>query len=265
VSAEALSETPAVARLPGGHLDYTLRRNPRSRGLRVTVDPVRGVIVSVPPAARRGWSRPEPMVEGFLAEREPWIRRHVERHARERAVLVGRGAIGEGALVRYRGSLHRVRLERGAPRLRRSTVERVGEAEEDVLLVRIAARDHRAPARVLREWCRDRAAEAIDAAIARHAVPLGVAPVAVGLRDPRSRWGSASRTGRLSFSWRLVLAPPEALDTVVVHELAHLRVFGHGPRFWTLVETRRPDHRVWRRWLRAHAVELHGAMPDEGA
>ena len=80
------------------------------------------------------------------------------------------------------------------------------------------------------------------------------------LRDPRSRWGSASRAGRLSFSWRLVLAPPEALETVVIHELAHLRVFGHGPGFWALVAARRPDHVAWRHWLRDHSMELHGAL-----
>ena len=103
------------------------------------------------------------------------------------------------------------------------------------------AADRRAPAEVLREWLRERARAAIDRDIERHAPALAVRPVAVTLRDPATRWGSASREGRLSFSWRLVLAPPEALETVVVHELAHLRVFGHGPRFWELVASRRPD------------------------
>jgi autotransporter passenger strand-loop-strand repeat protein len=92
------------------------------------------------------------------------------------------------------------------------------------------------------------------------ATALGVVPTAVALRDPRSRWGSSSRQGRLMFSWRLVLAPPEALETVVIHELAHLRVFGHGPRFWAVVASRRPDHLDWRRWLRTHSLELHGAL-----
>ena len=77
-----------------------------------------------------------------------------------------------------------------------------------------------------------------------------------------SRWGSCSTTGALSFSWRLVLAPPEALETVVIHELAHLRVFGHGPRFWSVVASRRPDHAIWRRWLRDHSIELHGALDE---
>ena len=91
-------------------------------------------------------------------------------------------------------------------------------------------------------------------------LPEMLAQPRLSLRDPRTRWGSASRSGRLSFSWRLILAPPDALETVVCHELAHLRVFGHGPRFWALVETRRPDHRVWRRWLHDHSTELHRAL-----
>lgn len=260
-----MTETPVVTMLPGGPLAYTLRRNARSRGLRVTVDPVRGVIASVPPATRRAWARPEPLIKAFLAEREVWIRRHLERHARQRAVIEDRGALGDGALVRFRGTLHRLRIEPGAPRLRRSTVERVGEAAGDVLVVRLAAGDRRTLAAVLREWCRDRAAEAIEREVARNAAVLGVSPAAVSIRDPRSRWGSASREGRIMLSWRLVLAPSEALETVVVHELAHLRVFGHGPRFWALVATRRPDHAVWRRWLRTHSLELHAALADEGA
>ena len=61
-------------------------------------------------------------------------------------------------------------------------------------------------------------------------------------------------------SWRLALATPDALETVVVHELAHLRVFGHGPRFWALVASRGPNHLADRAWLRRHSHELHTAF-----
>jgi predicted metal-dependent hydrolase len=126
----------------------------------------------------------------------------------------------------------------------------------------MGSRDRRPVAAVLRDWLTKRARSAIEEAIDRHAGSMGVTPVRLDLRDPRTRWGSASRNGRLMLSWRLVLAPPEALETVVVHELAHLRVFGHGPRFWQLVGSRVPDHRRWRRWLREHSAELHGAFDD---
>jgi predicted metal-dependent hydrolase len=253
----------ATLELPGGPIEYLVRRSSRSRRLRVTIDPLDGVIVSLPPSTRRGWARPEPMVESFLREREAWLRRHLTSHARQRAELAGRGGVADGARVRFRGELHRLRLvpadSADAPS-RRSRVTREGSADGDEIIVRLSIRDGRTVSEVLVDWFRDRARTALEREIAAHAPALKVEPAGFALRDPKSRWGSASREGRLSFSWRLVLAPPEALETVVVHELAHLRVFGHGPRFWSLVTSRRPDHVEWRRWLAAHSLELHEAL-----
>lgn len=228
----------------------------------MTIDPRHGVVVSIPPARRRGWARAEAdgRVQAFLLERERWVLRHLDRLARDRAAQRARGGARDGGVVRYRGEPHRVRLLRTAPAARRSTVERTGADDGDELAIRIAPRDRRLPERVLEAWLRDRAREAIDRSVAYHAAALGVAPRVVDLRDPKTRWGSASRQGRLMFSWRLVLAPPDALETVVVHELAHLRVFGHGPRFWAVVASRRPTHLADRAWLRRHAHELHTAL-----
>jgi predicted metal-dependent hydrolase len=248
--------------LSGGSVGYTLRRSPRSRGLRVTVDPRRGVVVSVPVATRRGWSDPRREVERFLREREAWVQRHVARLERERAQVAARGGLVDGATLRYRGSLHRLRIEAPRPGRARTTVERAGTDAGDEVIVRLGSRDRRSVAAVLEAWFRDRAATAIDEAIDRHAGALQVRPSAIALRDPATRWGSASRKGRLMFSWRLVLAPPEVLETVVVHELAHLRVFGHGPRFWATVASRVPEHEERRRWLRRHAHELHAALEE---
>ncbi|MBI3748920.1 MAG: M48 family metallopeptidase [Chloroflexi bacterium] len=255
-------DVASVVHLPGGPIPYTLRRSPRSRGLRVVIHPDRGVLVTVPVAGRRGWSDPVPHVHGFLAEREPWLRRHLDRQARERARLAARGGLRDGARFRFRGTTHRLRLESAVPGVRRSSVERVGGTEDDELVVRLAASDRRSTAGVLEAWLRTQARAAIEREIVRHAAALRVEPAAVSIRDQRTRWGSASRQGRLAFSWRLILAPPEALETVVVHELAHLRVFGHGPRFWAVVAGRRPDHAVWRRWLRDHSTELHGTLRE---
>jgi predicted metal-dependent hydrolase len=133
------------------------------------------------------------------------------------------------------------------------------------LHLHLAGRDRANAQPVLERWFRDQARLAIEATVADHAAALGVSPGVISIRDPRSRWGSASRQGRLMLSWRLVLAPPDALETVVVHELAHLRVFGHGPRFWALVASRRPDHLTWRRWLRTHSLELHAALDGGGS
>src|SRR5262249_57857277 len=109
-------------------------------------------------------------------------------------------------------------------------------------------------------WFRGRARAAITEALERHGPALGVRPARITVRDTTSRWGSCSRTGTLSFCWRLVLAPPEALDAVAAHEACHLRVFGHGPRFRSLLASRVPDYPDPRRWLRRHSAELHAAL-----
>jgi predicted metal-dependent hydrolase len=255
----AIADIPSVANLPGGAIRYTLRRSPKARTMRVVIHPDRGVVVTVPASGRRGWSDPESQIVTFLVDRERWLRRHLDRQAQARADLAARGGLTDGAVIRFRGELHRLWIEAAKPGARRSSVE-FDPAGEGGLYVRLASPDPRPVSEVLEAWLRPRARAEIEAAIARHADTLGVRPAAVALRDPRSRWGSASRSGRLSFSWRLIIAPPEALETVVIHELAHLRVFGHGPRFWAVVASRRPDHLAWRRWLHDHSMELHAAL-----
>jgi predicted metal-dependent hydrolase len=257
------TEWRASLRLPGGRLECTIRRSTRARHLRVTVDPRHTALVTVPSRAARSKAEAERLAESFLGERELWLRRHIERQARQREELASLGPLDDGGLLRFRGEMHRLRIVPGTAGRRRTVVSREGGDEGDELVVSLAAGERRDLGAILEAWLRERARLAVDREIARHAAALAVAPVAVAVRDTRSRWGSCSRNRRLSFSWRLVLAPPEALETVVVHELAHLRIFGHGPEFWDLVATRRPDHRRWRRWLREHSVELHGALGSD--
>lgn len=249
--------------LDGRRIGYVLRRNPRSRGLRAVIDPDRGLLVSVPLARRRGWADPDALVEHFLGERRAWVVRHLDRLERDRSAHRARGGARDGGQVLYLGVHHRVRVLPPAPGARRTRVERSGGEAEDELFVRPRAGERRTVHRILEGWLRERAMEQVSRSIERHATALGVDPRIVDIRDPRTRWGSASKRGRVMFSWRLVLAPPDALETVVVHELAHLRVFGHGPRFWNLVASRRPSHLADRAWLRRHRHELHAALETE--
>ena len=230
----------------------------------MTIDPRAGVVVSVPPAARRGWAHPEPRIEAFLRERASWVVRHVEALERDHAAAAARGGAVDGGLVPYLGELHRISVRPANPGTSRTEVEAIGTPTGPALVVRLAARERRRLDRILITWLRERAREAIDDAVARHGPALDAIPSKVDVRDPKSRWGSASRKGRLMVSWRLVLAPPASLETVVVHELAHLKVFGHGPAFWTLVASRRPTHLADRAWLRRNAFALHAALDTHG-
>jgi predicted metal-dependent hydrolase len=88
------------------------------------------------------------------------------------------------------------------------------------------------------------------------AARIGKNVARVSVRDTRSRWGSCSSRGSLSFSWRLVFAPEAVVDYVVAHEVAHLVEMNHGPRFWRLVATLAPDSATQRAWLKRHRAEL---------
>jgi predicted metal-dependent hydrolase len=117
------------------------------------------------------------------------------------------------------------------------------------------------PRRVSEIEARRAVRELVAMVIADEAPELGVEPKRVQIRDQRSRWGSCSVNGTLSFNWRLVLAPFDVLDYVVVHELCHMREPNHSGRFWKLVEARRPDWHAQRDWLFEHGPELLAFRP----
>lgn len=109
---------------------------------------------------------------------------------------------------------------------------------------------------VAQEWLRSQAELDLAERLRLRAAEMGLTYGRVAVRDQTSRWGSCSSSTNLAFNWRLVMAPPEVLDYVVVHELAHLVELNHGPRFWAVVERFCPDWRRSRRWLRTHHPEL---------
>jgi predicted metal-dependent hydrolase len=120
---------------------------------------------------------------------------------------------------------------------------------------------HLEPAAVCEHDARRAARELTTMVADQEAAELGVSYLRIDVRDQRTRWGSCSTRGTLSFNWRLVLAPFEVLDYVVVHELCHLREPNHSARFWNLVESRRPGWSTQRAWLREHGPELLAFAP----
>ena len=89
-----------------------------------------------------------------------------------------------------------------------------------------------------------------------YAPRIGVNFGRVTIRDQRSRWGSCSAKHNLNFNWKLIMAPPQVLNYVVIHELCHLIEFNHSPRFWGLVEKQMPEYADWKKWLDRHGSEL---------
>lgn len=112
-------------------------------------------------------------------------------------------------------------------------------------------------ARRLTDWLKLAARLELTAASQRYAAAMGVAFRRISIRDQKSRWGSCSAAGDLSFSWRLILTPSHVLDYVAAHEVAHLKHMDHGPQFWRLVLRHCPDASPAKKWLKAHGQDVH--------
>ncbi len=194
-----------------------------------------GLRVTVPPGTR------EAEVEAFLRESEGWIARRRERIGPPSAPLADGDRL---ALLNERLELA-VRPGAEPPAARREGGRLVATAGPEGV------------DGAVERWYRREAAVVLGARSRALAARLGATVAAVGIRDPRSRWGSCSSAARLSFSWRLLLAPEEVLDYVVAHEVCHLVRPDHSPAFWALVEAAAPGHRGPRAWLREHGERLH--------
>ena len=238
-------------------VSYRLRRSPRARRLRLVLDGDGMPLVTLPARA------PARLADDFVASRREWIGRQRTRFEAQRERHVARGPLGSGGSIELSGQSHRVEVCALQPG-RRTRVEH-DDRLAPLIRVWLSPVDDRPLSSILEAWLRREARSAVHRRVAARAPQLGVSPAAVAIRDQRTRWGSASRTGRISFSWRLVLAPPAVLDYVVVHELAHLAVFGHSAAFWELVRSVSPETDRARRWLREHARELHWSLETADA
>lgn len=156
-----------------------------------------------------------------------------------------------GALVPLRGQPHQIVHQPEA----RGTVWTQADAAGNPALLVAGEAPH--VARRIADHLKREARRDITAAVRRYARALGVEIGRITLRDTASRWGSCSAKGDLSFSWRLILAPPFVLDYLAAHEVAHRLELNHGPAFWRTVEGIYPARREAEAWLRHHGASLH--------
>lgn len=225
-----------------------VRRHPGARRLTLRVSRTqRAVIVTLP-------------LQCDLDEAGSFLERHID-WVRERLDSLPQVVpFAHGMAMPLRGEPHDI-VFTGPSRTRLvSVLPGQGRGE-----IRVPGETAMAPQR-LRNWLIDEAKRDLDKRVTFHARRLNVAPKRIAVRDQSSRWGSCSTTRVLSFSWRLLLAPPAILDYVAAHEVAHLSEMNHGPRFWALVRKTLPDYEKSKRWLQVYGLDLHRyGAEDEAA
>lgn len=220
----------AVDGLPG---PIELKESARSRRMTLRVDAGRGLVQLVVPL---GVSESD--ARGFVVRHHGWVLERMQ--ALPPALPFANGStvpiLGVDHLIRHCPDLRGGTRRQDGELLVAGSIEHLGRRVRDYLI--------REAKRELADRSRLKAAS------------IGAHVAAVSLRDTRSRWGSCSSTGRLSFSWRLIMMPELVLDYVVGHEVAHLHEMNHSARFWALCARLTGNVKEPRAWLRANGARF---------
>jgi predicted metal-dependent hydrolase len=216
-----------------------IRRHRQARRYTLRIDAAsREVVLTIPPRGSLKEAR------DFAQKHGGWIAARLKR-------LPQATPFEEGITVPFRGIAHRIVHRPGA---RKPVWVEAGDDGECMICVAGDPPHHN---RRIGDFLKREAHRALDAASRRYATELGTTFKRISVRDQTSRWGSCSNTGVLSFSWRLILAPPFVLDYLAAHEVTHLVELNHSPRFWRLLKKLSPDCERAKAWLDIHGGDLH--------
>lgn len=219
----------------GRAVPLRLQVTARARRISLRVSTADGQVVLVLPSAK---DRREGLA--FAESRHEWILSHLAR-------LPERVPFADGTVLPLLGRPHRIAHR---------PHDRVGGVRIDGDELLVSGRTEHVGRRIA-DFLKQEARRVLTPRAHARAVEVARPVARVSVRDPKSRWGSCSAAGGISFSWRLVMAPEPVLDYVVAHEVAHLVEMNHGRRFWRLVERLCPDHLEQRGWLLRHGRDLH--------
>ena len=218
-------------------IEVTLRHSARAKRLSLRVSRLDGRVTLTMP--RRA---PEREGIAFLQTKEVWLRGHLQQMQPVMTAGLGQAIPVFGVPhVIVAGSGKRARIVDGQ------------------VVVSAAAPVGPQVKALLRLLARDALAQASD----KYAGQLGRRYTRLSIRDTRSRWGSCSSQAVLMYSWRLIMAPPEVLDYVAAHEVAHLVEMNHQPEFWAVVARLCPDYEKFRLWLREEGDRLHRVIFED--
>ncbi|WP_120499835.1 M48 family metallopeptidase [Roseovarius sp. EL26] len=214
------------------NVDITLRKSAKARRISLRISGLDGrVTLTVP----RGVSEREGLK--FAQQKEGWIRDQLLVRPDAVQIRIGCDIPIEGQLVRITPVQGR----------------RIALYENQLL---VPGPDATVGTKV-KAWLKTRARDRLVAASDHYAQQLDRSYARISIRDTRSRWGSCSSSKGLMYSWRLYMAPPEVLNYVAAHEVAHLKEMNHSPAFWSEVHNLYPDYETPRRWLRENGSGLH--------
>lgn len=209
-------------------ISYLLRISARSRKLTIKIDHDGQVIVTAPKFV------PKYKVAEFVESARGWIESQMQAQR-------GKPTLLSATSCYYFGKEYTVKVSARAD----GTVT----VARDVLIAAPLITSHKSLLALLNSWLKNRAVEYITKRVYELSERMELPFAGLAFKQQKTRWGSCSSQKNLNFNWKLIHAPKEVIDYVIIHELAHTREMNHGRKFWDLVARFDPDHAIHRRWL----------------
>ncbi len=226
-------------------LQFTLQRTDR-KTIGISIDKTGLVKVTGPHGV------PDSYINELLHKKSKWILKKLAQLEKSAAGPERTKSFKEGESFAYLGQAYGLKLER-APAAEKSSVRLEGE---ELVLSCKGAPEAGKLRDILKLWYVERFKQVIENRLRLYSEIIGVFPCKVTIREQKTRWGSCSSKGNINLNWKLIMAPQEVLDYVVIHELCHMKEMNHSDRFWAEVEKVCPQYKRCRRWLRENGNTL---------
>jgi predicted metal-dependent hydrolase len=231
---------------------YSLRRSNRAKNTRIVVTADKIEVVAPPKVSER-------RIQAFVHAQKDWIEAALKRVAGRVQHAAPRLAPSEyldGAQIPYQG--RHLPLKVTASKTKTVRIELMNDAVFWVKLPTGIADEQHSPLiqQALTRWMKNQAKQHIQRLVDMHAPRFALFPRSIRIKTQKSRWGSCGPNNDINMNWLLLLAPPAALEYVVVHELCHIKHKNHSPAFWQLVAEHLPDFKQRRLWLKQHGASV---------
>jgi hypothetical protein len=194
-------------------------------------------------------------IHQFVQAKQQWIEQALAKiEAKQGQQSLAPAVYGHGVDIPYQGATYKLTV-------RASGVTAITIAFDQELIAympeALALKEHSAELKTaFTQWMKQQAQQQVERLVKQHGATRQLFPQAVRIKTQKSRWGSCGIRNDININWLLIIAPPDVLEYVVVHELCHIKIRNHSAHFWALVAEHLPDYQSRRRWLKQHGSRL---------
>ena len=235
-----------IVRIADRDINYSVSYQKR-KTIQLKIIALDRIVITAPPKTTQS------DVEKILYSKVKWITKHM-LHYQEIAENPLNDSVSHGSQLLFMGVPHELIFEHAtnnAPSIK---------CEPKIIRLKLINCEETVIRSHLKTWYKEQAFQLLSSLTAQWSQKLGVKPKRIVIKDQKTRWGSCSSLGNINYNWRIIMAPTEVIDYLIVHELCHLKIPNHSNNFWQMVGIYVPNFKACRNWLKVNGNLISKAL-----